>query len=227
MTPSETVLVIPRDVFDGHSNFVRWASPCDLTDFLAQNAKHAKWSNRPEAEASPDWVQPIPSALIRDLSGHYYALKRSSKSRADMRRRIGLTVGGHIDNADDPPSSLSLPERLPQLLHDTLLRELKEELGIEHVVSMKPLGLIIDRLSIPLSRHVAFLSEAVVDELVKPQAHEEFTVHSRSHHVNRFLSVDELAKHRRDLDRWSRIVFSDYLMPGLWAQEGAATRRAP
>lgn len=227
MKAGETVLVMPRDVFDGHSSFLRWASACDLEDFLAKSAGSFKWMDRSDAETSPDWIQPIPSALVRDLNGRYYALKRSGKGRADMRRRIGLTVGGHVEPSDNH-SSLSLPELL-HVLHDTLLRELKEELDIERVVSVRPIGLIFDLPSLPLSRHtialsrhVAFLSETIVDQPVRPQAHEEFTLRSRSSHVNRFLSVDELARHRRDLDRWSRIVFSDYLMPGLWAPEGTA-----
>ena len=172
--------------------------------------KNCSWLPRDEAERSEDVMQPIPCALIRSRSSEYLVLRRVRETRSDLRERISLISGGHVDRpAGDENSVVDQP--ITSLLLTTLRRELDEELGVRDVAESEivPVGLVIDHTSVAASRHVAFVYEAVIVEEVKPQAPEEFSLRSQLNGVR--YTAKALSEFHKSFDPWSTILFEDFV----------------
>lgn len=199
----DPVLVFPRQTIHGHDGFVPWV---DADSIVRTTERQFTWLDRAEAEHSDGFVQAISCALIRSPGKKYCALRRIRTTRRDLRSRISLVVGGHVDK----PAS-SRPLRLLTLLRHTLERELEEEIGIRKTITVEPIGILIDSSSSMSSRHIAFLHEVVVAKSLTPQAPEEFS--SRSKFSGRLFTAKELAQFRKNLDPWSLIAFQSYIAP--------------
>lgn len=159
-----------------------------------------KWMKRESAERSRTKMQLIPCALVRrdDL---YLALRRTRQTRDDLRSRVSLLSGGHIDFDPEPRS-------LEDLLERTLRRELAEELGVLSISGMRPIGAVVDYSSLKASRHVAFVFEVLVADAVQAQAGEEFSL--TSSFSGTFLSWPRLLNFEPRFDPWSRIISQEY-----------------
>src|SRR4051812_4728774 len=97
--------------------------PVDRSGELVQRlVSSSRWMSRPQAERARRWVQPIPCAMVRE-GDSYLALRRIRDTRSDLRSRVTLLAGGHIDFRSDSP-------QLSALFEETLRRELLEEIGI-------------------------------------------------------------------------------------------------
>ena len=163
-----------------------------------------KWLPRSEAEASDDYVQPIPCALILGERDGYYVFRRIREGRDDLRSRLSLVIGGHIDWEAGSLQFL-------QLVSSTLTREIAEELRAERASVVRPLGIVVDHRTRESSRHIGLVHEVVANGPVQPMAAEEFSL--RSQDAGRLCSASELSKLRRRLDPWSSIIFDDYVAP--------------
>src|SRR5262252_1990088 len=89
------VLVLPRELFRGMDRFSEHRAGSRLKHL----ADHASWLPLEEAERSRTWVQAIPCALIRNHSKRYLVLRRVRHTRPDLRARVSLLVGGHVDES--------------------------------------------------------------------------------------------------------------------------------
>ena len=174
-----------------------------------------RWLPRGEAEASEEFIQPIPCALVLGENGGYHVFRRIKEGRADLRSRLSLIVGGHIDWEADAPA-------FPQLVRSTLTREIAEELRACQPTSVTPIGLVVDHTSVESSRHIGIVHEVVVEGRVCPQATEEFSL--RSSYIGRPYSTSELSTRRAELDPWSSIIFGDYLAPSYALEMGQQSR---
>ena len=56
------------------------------------------WLPRAEAEASRDFVQPIPCALVLGEHSGLHVFRRIKGGRADLSSRLTLVAGGHIES---------------------------------------------------------------------------------------------------------------------------------
>ena len=195
----EEVLVISRKCLQGFDRFVQWSEASSIVTCARNNFE---WLPRIEAENSKDWVQPIPCALIRNHTYEYCVFRRVRQSRLDLHARISLVVGGHVDKHPKCESFASY-------LISTLRRELQEELGIEDVTRARPIGLVIDSLSVSASRHIAFVCEIDFSGPLKVQAPEEFS--SRSKFSGNFFAPSELRQFNTKFDPWSLVLFEDYI----------------
>lgn len=199
----QRVLCIPRSCVEeaAPDQFTPWESAGLL---LKAATSQMTWMPRPEAETSLDYMQPIPCALVFEKPEGYFVFRRVKEGRSDLRNRISLVVGGHIDwEAEERDFS--------ELVSSTLRREIAEELGTERITSITPIGLALDKRSVESSRHIAIVHEVSVEHTVRPIATEEFSTSSR--YVGRLLSASQLRKRRWDMDPWSSIVFTDYVAP--------------
>lgn len=200
MNPEQQILVLPRSVFSGFDRFMSARQiQQENTDLGAQS----RWMIRMSAEESVDWVQPIPVALIKGPGG-YCVLRRIKETRADLKSRLSLVVGGHIDKELEGQSSIE------SLLVRTLHRELEEEVGLtadDHELA----GIVIDNSSILSSRHVAFVFIVEVKRSVKASAPEEFAQYSK--YSGKFLPVPKLIEMKEHFDPWSTVLIEDYLAP--------------
>jgi predicted NUDIX family phosphoesterase len=198
---NKEILVFPRRCIQSSDRFVPWSDAAPV--ILCANA-NAVWLPRHEAERSKEWVQPIPCAFIRDHAHRYCLLQRIRQTRADLRDRISLIVGGHVERSYDHDS-------LQSFLLLTLKRELNEELGIQSLSKVRPVGLVVDSLSIKASRHIAFIYEVVIESCLRVRAAEEFSL--RSKFTGYFSTPDELSQFHTKFDPWSLLLFEDYINP--------------
>lgn len=201
----QKVLCLPRSSVDDLVRFTPWAS----ADQLFRSAKEEmRWLPRGEAEASDEFIQPIPCALVLGSDKGYYVFRHVSEGRPDLRARLSLIVGGHIDWDGDTSEFLKLVE-------ETLTREIQEELDAEQIGPAKPVGVVVDHASIEASRHVGFVHEVIVTGSVRPTAREEFALSSS--YAGRLCAITDLSERLSerygDLDPWSSIIFGDYIAP--------------
>ena len=199
----QRVLCVPRRCVENQEPFTPWRS----AGWLFRAAKtEMKWLPRHEAEASAEFVQPIPCAFVVGKQEGYYVFRRINKGRADLKARLSLIVGGHIDWEADTPE-------FPQLVLSTLKREISEELSTDGITSIKPIGVVVDHTSLESSRHIGIVHQLVVSSLFKSLATEEFT--RQSSRTGQLCSTFRLRTWHRDLefDPWSSIIFGDYLAP--------------
>lgn len=202
MEDKKEILVFPRRCLQSSDRFVPWNAAAPVMLCATTNAM---WLPRHEAEQSKEWVQPIPCAFIRDHGHRYCLLRRIRQTRADLRDRISLIVGGHVERSCGHDS-------FPSLLLLTLKREINEELGTNSFSTIRPIGLAVDSLSIKASRHIAFIYEVVVESHLTVRAAEEFSLRSKL--TGYFATPDELSQFHTKFDPWSLLLFEDYINPG-------------
>ena len=150
------------------------------------------------------WCRQSRARLVRDSADSYCVFRRVKEGRSDLRGKLSLIIGGHIDTADDQDCFLTAMSR-------NLIREVKEEIGVRLAEPPRPVGVIIDGSSIVASRHVAFLHEMIA-ERVSTQAPEEFSS-KRSKYTGKFVSASKLGEWRDEFDPWSRLVIEEYACP--------------
>lgn len=203
MADEREILVFPRSSLPTLAPFVRWEHAGSM---LASIEKRMYWMPRHEAELSITLFQPIPCAIVRNTVGEYCVLRRIKEGREDLSSKVSLVVGGHVDKCEQEKS-------LSSILLATLKREVQEELGVNRLTDVRPIGMVLDHSSITASRHVGFLYEAVISEKFRPQAKEEFSTDSILN--RRLFAASELSKFREELDPWSSIIFTEYISTSL------------
>ena len=198
----QSVLCLPRSFVAGCGRFTPWET---AREALLHAQAHMTWLPRGEAERSEALVQPIPCALVVSEDRFYHVFRRINEGRADLKKRLSLVIGGHIDCGREDSGLCTLAE-------DTLMREVSEELdfGVPPS-STKPVGLVIDPSSLESSRHVAIVYELVIAGKIKPKAAEEFSM--RSKYDGKPCAPQELLDLRKELDPWSMIIFGEYINP--------------
>ena len=201
-TEANEVLVFPRSIFDGVFSLLAWETVQDQVDAIESTFS---WLARPEAESSNVWVQAIPCALIRDDDGRCCVLRRiNDESRDDLKGKLRLIVGGHIDDKREN-DSFGLTVKF------NLLRELEEEVGLFTEEDPLPIGVIVDASSNAASRHVAFIHETTAND-VSLDAPEEFMPRSKSSGI--FMDESQLVEKINHFDPWSKMLIEDYVCRG-------------
>lgn len=200
----QEVLVVPRRLLVNYDvAFVAWQQ---VEGQIGALERSFQWHSRSLAENSTKWIQPIPVALLTDKHHHYCVLRRTRNTRDDLKGRLTLVIGGHVERSAGLNGFISL-------LENTLRNELNEELGVMWDDPPKPLGIVIDPTSIQASRHVAFLFEVRMSGKITVKAPEEFA--RKSKYNTQFLSVTELESLYGMFDPWSTLILEDYLSPAL------------
>ena len=198
-TKGDEVLVFPRSIFDGVFSLLRWDTIQDQFDAIESSFA---WLNRPDAEISEYWVQAIPCAVVRDDEGRCCVLRRiRGESRDDLKGKLSLVVGGHIDEKREGAS-------FRMTVNFNLMRELEEEIGLFAEQNPRPIGIIIDASSTAASRHVAFIHETTAND-ISLNAPEEFMLTSKYSGV--FMDEAQLVEKIEDFDPWSKMLIEDYV----------------
>jgi predicted NUDIX family phosphoesterase len=160
-------------------------------------------------------VQPIAAAIVR-RGDDYLVLRRIDGTRGDLRSRISLISGGHVDFVESEFD-------FEAILEQTLARELNEELGFTVTSSIEPFGVVVDHANIASSRHAAFLFEVFVTDDAEVLAGEEFVLGSSF--SGSFVDLATLSLFSPNFDPWSRIVWRDSLLGRLDAAMGATPQQ--
>jgi len=200
---SDEILVFPRRLAPRRP-FSLWHQS---NEFLVAVKHSCRWLDRAVAEASREFVQVIPVAVVTNFAGDFLLLRRIQTARRDLRSKYSLVISGHLDRQS------ATRDDLLQWIDQTLVTELEEEIGLRYFQASARVGIIVDHKSVEASRHVGFVSQVVASEPVRSvRASEEFT--SVLHNGERYVGVEKIADVRTQLDPWSRILFDSYFHPG-------------
>lgn len=147
----ERVLVLPRDRVPGGCDFtgIRPADEAALGQMKETVAGHARFLERPIAEANPAFKQLIPYVVVR--SGELVFLMERTDGGGDprLRGKASIGVGGHLNPVDGEIDPLSAGLR----------REWGEELVAEWEPQFRLIGLINDDSNPVGSVHLGVLFE--------------------------------------------------------------------
>ena len=168
-----------------------------------------EWTPREDAERSHSRVQPIACTVLVSRSNRlHHVFRRVGAGRPDMRHRLSLVVGGHVERADGRPGG-----GLLATVSRALRRELLEELGVEPQPDPDLLGIVIDPAGREeTTRHLGLLHETLVDAPTRPRNNQEFYTTSattgRLHSAGRLRLMEDL------LDPWSRVIAREVYLGG-------------
>ncbi len=200
----EFVYVVPRaDLFDLHA-------PHGFQSLAAHGADISRWferarakgffMERPYAEEHSSFKQLIPYTVVIRSSGPQGApevlLLRRSKKGGDARLhdKLSIGVGGHVNPEDAGDDLLAACAR----------RELNEELVIDSMPDIVPVGVINDDSNAVGSVHFGVVHRALVGARTDVGVRETELLSAR------FVAVAELKRLAADptvnLETWSKLI---------------------
>ena len=145
---------------------------------------------RPDMEQDPSYRQIIPYVAVT-RGGEVFATRRLNKGgEARLHGKLSLGVGGHIERWDD--------ETRGGILMRALEREVAEEVGVENIVSLTPLGVINEEGDEVSRVHLGFLFRMEVTG--------EVTVRETEKLEGMWLPISGLEKHMDEFEGWSKIA---------------------
>lgn len=196
--PNEHVLVVRRSLFDALGAF-QGLNP-NVAHYLPQLLKRENnfFLSRDLAETDPLHKQIIPYALFHHQGRllHYVRGKKSGEQRLAAKGSLG--IGGHINSEDAQQASLE---------RDTYLtgveREVNEELKLGSTYQQRIVALLNDDSNEVGQVHLGVVH---VFDLATPDiAPNEAPITQLE-----FLSRDELAARRDQLESWSQFCFDHW-----------------
>ncbi len=153
---------------------------------------------RPDMETDPSYRQIIPYVAVT-RGGEVYATRRLNKGgEARLHGKLSLGVGGHIERVDD--------DRREGILMRALEREVAEEVGVEQIVSLTPLGVINEEGDEVSRVHLGFLFRMEVTG--------EVAVRETDKLEGMWLKISELPQYASEMEGWSRIAMEALLSRG-------------
>lgn len=187
----EQVLVVGREHVPGGCDFtgIRPAGEAGLGELREAITAHARFLDRPVAEADAAFKQLIPYVVVRSRGSTFLMERTDAGGDPRLHHRASIGVGGHlnpIDGADDP-------------LGAGLRREWSEELIAEWEPEFGLVGFLNDDSNPVGSVHLGIVFE--VDA-----AGREVAVRERDKLTGRWAGADELRAVTERLETWSRLV---------------------
>ena len=159
-------------------------------EILAHVEREHEFLPRPDMENDPSYRQIIPYVAVT-RGGEIFATRRLNKGgEARLHGRISLGVGGHIERVDD--------DEREGILMRALEREVGEEINVEHVVSLTPLGVINEEADEVGRVHLGFLFRMEVAGEVSVRETEKLS--------GEWLQISELWRYAAEMEGWSRIA---------------------
>ncbi|MDP9468480.1 MAG: hypothetical protein M3P32_07075 [Chloroflexota bacterium] len=187
----EQVLVLPRDRVPGGCDFtgVRPAGDADLAEMRQALAAHARFLDRPIAEANASFKQLIPYVVVR--SGKLVFLMERSEGGGDERlhRKASIGVGGHLNPVDGEADPLGAGLR----------REWGEELIADWEPQFRLIGVLNDDSNPVGSVHLGVVFEVEAEG-------RELAVREREKLSGGWADASALHGAAERLETWSRLV---------------------
>ena len=145
---------------------------------------------RPDMEQDPGYRQIIPYVAVT-RGGEVFATRRlNAGGEARLHGKLSLGVGGHIERADDGTRE--------GILMRALEREVGEEVAVENMIALTPLG-VINETDDEVSRvHLGFLFRMEVSG--------EVSVRETDKLEGMWLPIAELDKYSGEFEGWSVIA---------------------
>ena len=192
----EQVLVVPTQFFHTLGHFQGFSTDIDRYRDVLLDAENVQFRPRSEVEVDPGFKQLIPYMIFchTDSSGNvsifqYVRGKGMGESRLHQKRSIG--IGGHIAAEDQWQHS-------EDIYREGMLRELYEEVVLHTTFTERCVGLINDDTTEVGRVHLGIVHRLDVAE-PNVISNEADLIESG------FMPLDELRKHREQLESWSAI----------------------
>ena len=197
----EQVLVVERKALEerlcGRGFITR-----EMEDICAFILQHHRFVPREPAEEDCTLKQIIPYVVISQ-NGQYFLMKRlTGQTELRLHHCYSLGVGGHINPQETPEEGQSI-------LEAGLYRELREEVYVEDIASLRPIGILHENNGGVSDFHLGlvYLLEAQGEVFVRETEKME----------GEFQDFSTIMSKFSELESWSQIVVSDYLQ-GLEGQ---------
>lgn len=169
----------------------------EIMDFVE---REHEFLPRPDMEADPGYRQIIPYVAVT-RGGEVFATRRlNAGGEARLHGKLSLGVGGHIERVDDDTSE--------GILMRALEREVSEEVAVERIVSLTPLGVINEEHDEVSRVHLGFLFRMEVEG--------EVSVRETDKLEGMWLDISELPKYAGEMEGWSRVAAEALLGGGVF-----------
>jgi predicted NUDIX family phosphoesterase len=203
----ERVLVLPRDRVPGGCDFtgIRPADEAALDQMRELLVGHARFLERPIAEANPAFKQLIPYVVVRNGELVFLMERTEGGGDARLHGKASIGVGGHLNPVDGHVDPLAAGLR----------REWEEELVADWEPRFRLIGLLNDDTNPVGAVHLGVLFE--VDAAGRALAVRETEKLS-----GRWADAAALRAAAERLETWSRLV-ADHLGLLPVAMESPAT----
>lgn len=147
---------------------------------------------RQEAEENPDFKQIIPYVVLRQGNKIFTTRRLNKGGEARLHGKVSIGIGGHINPVDETEKQ--------QVLMRGLERELREEVSIEKLGELIPVGVINNDSNEVGSVHLGLCFTMEVQGEVKVRETEKLE--------GLWLTVDELMKYWDNMEEWTQIAIS-------------------
>lgn len=159
-------------------------------EILAFAEREHEFLPRPQMETDPSYRQIIPYVAVT-RGDEIFAMRRLNKGgEARLHGKISLGAGGHIERADD--------DKREGILMRALEREVSEEVSVENVVSLTPLGVINEEGDEVSRVHLGFLFRMEVKGEVAVRETEKLS--------GEWIKISDLPAYSEEMEGWSRIA---------------------
>jgi predicted NUDIX family phosphoesterase len=176
--------------------------PNVISNFLAKVSREKQFIPRSQAENNPNFVQPIPCAILR-YDDNILVLRRKK-------------VGQHIAETDDGPN----------IIINALNRELTEELFIKEAFDLNPvpIGLLRTNEDARASRHIGVLFEVKLasEDVALALNQKEFRATRGSSMSGRLVEAKQLEEIYAEMGDWSKFIVDHF-----WSSYSPKSRRPP
>ena len=159
-------------------------------EILAFVEREHQFLPRPDMELDPSYRQIIPYVAVTRGDEIYATRRLNAGGEARLHGKISLGVGGHIERVDD--------DEREGILMRALEREVAEEVSVEHVVSLTPLGVINEEGDEVSRVHLGFLFRMEVAGEVSVRETEKLE--------GKWLKISELGGYEEYMEGWSRVA---------------------
>lgn len=201
-TDSAEVLAVPSDaLLDFYDRTEFRAGPEEVRNALDVIRGHGRYYLRQWAEQTESVRQVIPCTIVRN-GARLLCVRRAKKGREDLRLRHTLLFDGHVDSEDSDGGP-------GHVLHRCVERELREELGLNTLVSRDPIGVVVDLATASSRRHFGVVFEyRITYSTVTVRRECDNSEFTRSRYDNEYLLVDAGKLAGKKFDPWSRLLLS-------------------
>jgi predicted NUDIX family phosphoesterase/thymidylate kinase len=195
----ESICVVPIQALQTQlpvSGFV--SDPTTISGFVETVKNFKAFSPRSDAEQNPNYLQPIPCAVLR--YDDKILILRRKKPGHPLHDKYDVWAGGHVNKADDDGD----------ILLKTLHRELEEEVFIKEAFELNPnpIGLIRTNEDARASRHIAVLYELTLknENVALAMNQKEFRSTRGNSMSGRLVSVNEIGNLYEEMGNWSKFI---------------------
>lgn len=193
MSEKRLIMVVDRKTLFGNDHFEGFR-PFNEIDYEAKILTNFKYMEEDSADKDPTYKQPIRYVMIVNPTlKKVFAYQRSKQDHETrLRGKWSWGIGGHVEKLD-------IKSKNP--IHTSMLRELKEEAGINSSINPKVLGYINLEFDVH-AVHFGILYIIETDSKVIKSEDPEIT-------NGRFRTIEELNKicssPKFIVEEWSRI----------------------